>query len=237
MPKCLLRVGNRTLLDRQLESLTSNGVGEIAIVVGYRAEEIVRHVRREHPDIRISFIENSSYADTNNSFSLLLAERWVGKSKFICLNADVLYHPMILPPAIGTAAPISMIVDPEFREETMKVIIRDGRVVEMRKGIPREKFSGTYIGITTFSARICPLLFARISELVAAGGQREFFNTAVQRLANQGIEVSYTLTGGLPWAEIDDPNDYRFALEVVVPQLADTTRKASADHEFRGVAM
>ena len=41
-----------------------------------------------------------------------------------------------------------MIIDPVFREETMKVIVLDNHVVTMRKGIPREEAGGTYINIT-----------------------------------------------------------------------------------------
>jgi len=44
-----------------------------------------------------------------------------------------------------------MIVDRSWRDETMKVIIEGHRVIEMSKNIPREKFSGTYIGVTVFS--------------------------------------------------------------------------------------
>ena len=50
----------------------------------------------------------------------------------MCLNADVLLHPDILVSAIKTGSPASMIVDPEWRDETMKVVIRDGNVVQLR---------------------------------------------------------------------------------------------------------
>jgi hypothetical protein len=48
----------------------------------------------------------------------------------------------------------------------------------------------------------------------------EFFNFAVQELANEGVPVGYTSTVGLPWAEIDDPVDLTFAQHNVFPQLA-----------------
>jgi choline kinase len=112
-----------------------------------------------------------------------------------------------------------MIVDPEWRDETMKVVIQDGRVVRMSKGITRNEFSGTYIGITTVSLRVQHQFFASMRSLIAAGRVNEFFNVAVQDLADQGVMVGSTSTAGLPWAEIDDPADLAFAREHVFPKL------------------
>lgn len=221
-PKCLLRIGDRAILDNQLQTLVDQGVEQIAIVVGYRSQEIVRHVSTHYPNVDVCFIRNPRYLTTNNIYSLLLAKDWIGQSKFACLNADVLYHPRILAPALQTSAQVSMIVDPEFRNETMKVIVRDNRIVEMRKGIPQEYSSGTYIGVTTFADSICKRLFATIDEMVGNGREKEFFNIAVQHLADEGVAVSYTSTNGLPWAEVDDPADYRFAKQIFA-QFAATT--------------
>jgi choline kinase len=138
----------------------------------------------------------------------------------MCLNADVLCDPDILIPAARTTAPISMIVDPAWRDETMKVIIRNGRVSRMSKKIHRSEFSGTYIGITTFSVGVQRDFFRSLDKFIASGRVNEFFNVAVQELADAGVRVGYTSTHGLPWAEIDDPADLAFAREHVFPKLA-----------------
>lgn len=212
-PKCLLRFNGRAILDYQLDSLKAAGVEELAIVLGYKGEEIVEHVARNHFAILndITFLENARYQATNNIYSLWLAREWMSGSKTICLNADVLFHPAIIGPAVSTSADISMIVDNDYRDETMKVIIRDGYVIEMRKGIPREQASGTYIGVTTFGASLIGPLVREMELLLSAQQEREFFNVAVQNLVNKGTKVSYTSTQCLPWAEVDDPGDYEFA--------------------------
>ncbi len=221
LPKCLLHFGDRTILDYQLESLFDAGISEIAIVVGYAQEHIINHVARWHPEKcrRISFIENPRFAFTNNIYSLWLARDWVEMSDFICLNADVLYHPDIILPAVAARADISVIIDEAWRDETMKVIIRDGQVVAMSKAISREQYSGTYANITTFSRRVCQPLFAEIEALIAEGQVNVFFNVAVERLIARGVLVSYTRTEGLPWAEIDDPSDLWFAQTHIYPRL------------------
>jgi choline kinase len=147
----------------------------------------------------------------------------VANDGFICLNADVLCHPGIIAPAAQIRTDISMIIDPAWRDETMKVIIKARRIIRMSKTITRSEFSGTYLGVTTFSDRVVKLLFEEIEKLILQGHVNEFFNVAVQQMISYGIQVDHTLTFGLPWAEIDDPADFRFAEACVYPLLPAST--------------
>jgi choline kinase len=223
-PKCLIRFDRteRTILDQQIDALFSAGVSGIAIVVGYEKEQIIRHVARNHGAHlqRFQFIENPEFAETNNIYSLWTARSWLKGSSFIILNADVVFDERILPPAISSEAPITMIVDPAWRDETMKVVIAGNRVVRMSKQIPRQDFSATYIGITQVAAAAHTLLFDRIEALIRRGQRSVFFNAAVQELSDEGLHVAYSETNGLPWAEIDDPGDLAYARLHVFPILA-----------------
>jgi L-glutamine-phosphate cytidylyltransferase len=221
-PKCLIEVDNATILDHQLEALAMAGINDVAIVVGYEKEQIINHVMRRklsHMQ-RIHFIENPAFAITNNIYSLWLALEWLRRDSFVVLNADVIFDAEVLDLAVRTNAPISMIVDPMWRDETMKVIIQGDRVMQMSKKISREQFNGTYIGITVFSKAIQPRFFEKISKLISAGRVNEFFNIAVQELVDEDVYVGSTSTDGLAWAEIDDPADLSFAQQNVFPQLA-----------------
>ena len=220
-PKCLIDVDNSTILDHQLDALAMVGINDVAIVVGYEKEQIISHINaRKLLTRRIHFIDNPAFAITNNIYSLWLALDWLRGDSFIVLNADVIFDPEILDLAMRPQAPISMIVDPLWRDETMKVIIVDDHVTKMSKKISREEFSGTYIGITVFSKSVQTRFFRKMEDVIAAGRVSEFFNIAVQELANEGVPVGYTNTDGLPWAEIDDPVDLMFAQQSVFPQLA-----------------
>jgi len=221
-PKCLIEVDETTILDHQLEALSMAGIHEVAIVVGYEKEQIVAHVRdkRLSDSQRIHFIENPAFAITNNIYSLWLASDWLHNDSFIVLNADVIFDPDILNSAVQPYAPISMIVDPLWRDETMKVMIENDRVTRMSKKISQEEFSGTYIGITVFSKTIQQRFLSKLNDLVVAERVNDFFNVAVQELADEGIHIGYTSTDGLAWAEIDDPLDLTFAQQTVFPNLA-----------------
>jgi len=221
-PKCLIKVDDETILDHQIDGLSKAGIDEIAIVVGYEKQQIIRHVQKRfgRRTPRIHFIENPAFALTNNIYSLWLAREWLREDGFACLNADVIFDPTILNSALKAGSPVSMIVDPEWRDETMKVIIDHGRIVRMSKQISKSGFSGTYIGITVFDQLINTRFFAKMQDLIDAGRVNEFFNVAVQELVDEGLPVGFTTTGGAPWAEIDDPLDLTFAKQQVFPQLA-----------------
>lgn len=221
-PKCLIEVDDSTILDHQLEALSKVGIDDVAIVVGYKKEQIINHVKARslNRKQRIEFIENPAYALGNNIYSLWLALDWVRGDNFIVLNADVIFDPEILVKATRPYTPISMIVDPFWRDETMKVVIDGDRVVAMSKEIAREEFSGTYIGITVFSKSIQNQFFRAMDKLIGSGRVNDFFNVAVQQLADEGVHVGFTSTEGLAWAEIDDPIDLTFAQQNVFPQLA-----------------
>lgn len=221
-PKCLIEVDQTTILDHQLEALSMAGINEVAIVVGYEKEQIADHVRSQELSYsqRIHFIENPAFVISNNIYSLWLAIDWLRGDSFIVLNADVIFDPAILNSAVQPYAPISMIVDPLWRDETMKVIIEGDRVIRMSKRISQEEFCGTYIGITVFSKSIQNRFFRKLSSLIDADRVNDFFNIAVQELADEGVRVGYTSTDGLSWAEIDDPLDLTFAQQSVFPNLA-----------------
>ena len=222
-PKCLVRFDYTgwTILDQQIDGLFSAGVRDIGIVVGYERDQIIQHVTRNYRRSlhRFRFIENPDFAETNNIYSLWMARNWLKGSSFVVLNADVVFDGSILPSAMSSRAPITMIVDPVWRDETMKVIIAGDRIIRMNKQIPREDFSATYIGITVVDASAHGRLFSRIDDLISSGDDRVFFNAAVQQLADEGLHVGYTETEGLPWAEIDDPGDLAFARLHVFPKL------------------
>jgi choline kinase len=223
-PKCLIGFNDSdwTILDQQIYSLSRVGVREIGVVVGYEKDQIIRHIMKNHWGSlqRFKFIENARFLETNNIYSLWLARDWLKDDSFVALNADVAFDPEILPPAVVSTAPITMIVDPAWRDETMKVVIYDDRILRMSKQITEKEFSATYIGITVFGRRIVDRFFETLDRLIRDGYHTVFFNAGVQQLIDEGVRVEYTLTAGHPWAEIDDPGDLEFARLHVFSKLA-----------------
>src|SRR5207249_8560216 len=67
---------------------------------------------------------------------------------------------------------------------------------------------------------------------VCSSDLNEFFNVAVQELADNGMNVGFTSTAGLSWAEIDDPGDLAFAREHVFPRSEE--RRVGKECRSRG---
>ena len=92
LPKCLLDVGGKTIIFRQINALWSLGIKDIIVVVGYKADLVKEHIAKECPYAQIIFVTNEDYATTNNIHSLALAMPYI-LSQYILLCGDVVFHP------------------------------------------------------------------------------------------------------------------------------------------------
>src|SRR5262245_47042961 len=84
-PKCLLDVGGRTLLSRQLERIAAAGIQRAVIVTGYLADRVEEHLQRHPAQIEVALAPNPEYATTGNCMSVLAARPQVtGRGIVIC---------------------------------------------------------------------------------------------------------------------------------------------------------
>lgn len=215
IPKCLLEVGGRALLDYQLDALAANGVRDILVVTGFGAEQIISCYGS-----RIHTVHNPDFETTNNLHSLWAARREFAGRDFLCLHADVLFHPAMLPPLLVSEADACMLLDRELVEETMKARLEGDRVAEIGKAIPREKQSGTFLGIARFAPAASAILPEVLDALVADPSHRnDYFIACLPALAARGLRVEPVWTQGLPWIEIDFESDFTRARQEVLPRI------------------
>src|SRR5215471_8252668 len=132
-PKCLVEAGGVTLLERQIRALDRAGLDDIVVVVGCQADRV-----REACGDRVTFVENSRFAETNSLYSLWTA-RALLLDGFVVLNCDVLFHPALLSALLATHHEAALLMayrepgQPPFGDEEMKVKVRAGRVVDISK--------------------------------------------------------------------------------------------------------
>src|SRR2546426_3377569 len=88
-PKCLVEIGGRPLIHRQLDALYGAGVDRIIVVAGYQIDR-VRHALP--PDAVV--VPNCLYAETNSLYSFWLARGEVG-DELLVLNGDVLFPSLL----------------------------------------------------------------------------------------------------------------------------------------------
>jgi choline kinase len=220
MPKCLATFDGSTLLDLQMQALRSCGVEDISVVVGFQADRVRRACS---PDVR--FLENPVYAETNSLYSLWLARPLLGNG-FVVLNCDVLFHPAMLTDLLTAQHADALLVaypeqgQPAFTDEEMKVCVRRGRVVDMRKDLPASETDGENVGIVKFSAASAARLITHLDRNVASGTRRDWAPRAFADFAREAPLYAVS-TRGLPWIEIDTPEDYQRARSEVFPAIRD----------------
>lgn len=88
MPKCLVEVGPRRIVDYQLDLLKE--IEDVRIVVGFMEDKVIDHVRNYRDDV--IFVRNPDYRNTSNSYSLHLATRDL-KEPFLAIDGDLLIEP------------------------------------------------------------------------------------------------------------------------------------------------
>lgn len=208
-PKCLLDVGGRSLLEYQLDALAGSGVAEVLIVTGHRADAIHRfaaRAARRYP-FRLTLLHNPLYAETNNLYSAWIAREQVEGLPCFILHADVLFHKAILPGCLASPGDICLVIDREILGETMKVTSQGDRITAVSKSILPGEATGTFIGIARFSGRGSRLFFEEMRGFIQQARTDLYFTAAIEALIARGVPVGYSLTGGLPWMDIDTPEE------------------------------
>ena len=89
MPKPLLKIGNESLIERNINALLAAGFNDIIINISYLGSMIKKHVLEIFPNANISFSEEEIPLGTGGG--VLNAIGLLGKDPFLLINADI-YH-------------------------------------------------------------------------------------------------------------------------------------------------
>ncbi len=154
-PKSLVPVNGKPILLKQIENLKENGVEDITIVSGYKADALEKAVHALYPEIKI--VESVDYATTNNMYSAYLGIRAMfpdGEFKpFYMMNADVFYDASVITALDKDERQNLIVVDMgRYIEESMKVIEKDGRIIAISKQITPEEALGCSIDVYKFGS-------------------------------------------------------------------------------------
>ncbi len=216
-PKCLARVGERTLLDRQIDALRQAGVSGITVVAGFGIEQVQRACPRQ-----VDIVQNSRYASTNSLYSLWLA-RDLLLDGFLVLNCDVLFHPQMLDDLLTTRCDDALLVSSRrdgmpYGDEEMKVRVRRGLVTAIAKTLADDDSDAENVGIARFGPAGALALVEQMNRIVAAGEVREWLPRAFADLC-AARPLHAVDSRGFPWIEIDFPEDYWRACSDVLPAI------------------
>jgi choline kinase len=208
LPKCLIPIGGASVLEHMVQRIEWCGMKDVILVTGFEADSIRNYVNhRGTGDLRVRFVVNERFADTNNLYSLWLALRDNIGSVTI-FNADDYFNEHILEALKNISADSAAVVDftIPLPSDAMRTRVDGSRVTFLGKTLSEKFASGNAIGMYRFSARTANMLRNEIGRLVSNGRVNDFYVTAISELASL-VPIHAVSTNGLTWGEIDDRAD------------------------------
>lgn len=212
LPKALLRVGARTLLERTIRNVLATGIRSIGIVTGFEERKLRAAVSRLFPRLSVTYIHNPRYQTTNNAASLFLAREFAEGGSFLLLDSDLLFGPDLLAVVMNAERRpnrLAVRVTGQHDEEEIRVRInRWDHVEEIGKNVPLRDTYGESIGVAVFSAEAAQTVFGTLQRRMERGtGETEFYEAAFQEAIEGGLRLWAVDVSRFPAIEIDTPDD------------------------------
>ncbi len=226
LPKCLLRFGGMSLLERHLHLLRSVNVDEIVLGLGFRHELVEDELDRLNWKPRPEIVLNQRF-DLGSVLTVhTVADAMTRGGEVLLMDGDVLYDARIMNALVAGRRPVNrVLIDREFEagEEPVKLCIRDGVPIELRKRLEvdlRYDTIGESVGFFRFDQAGAARLAALVAGYVARDSLEMPHEEAVRDLLRERSQIfEVTDVTGAPWIEIDFVADVARATTEVVPQL------------------
>lgn len=220
-PKCLLKIGERTLLGRTVDAMRQAGISEFVVVTGYREEMIRQFFASNLPNVQVTFLDNNDYAHNNNIYSLWMAGKVVRGRDFLLMDSDILCDPAAV--ARIAAEPVSALAvnRHELGEEEMKVVVdADMHITEISKTCDPQIAMGESVGIERITASYSEALYRELDQMVLQEQLVDiFYERAFERLILQGHTFRVVDTTSYFSYELDTPEDFHRAQELMPREL------------------
>ena len=222
-PKCLLKVGERTLLERTIDAMRQAGIQEFLVVTGYRGEMIRSFLEGYAKTCKVSFtfLDNTDYEHNNNIYSLWMACQKVRGSEFLLMDSDILCDPAAVVRIAQEQTSALAVNRHELGEEEMKVVVdADSRITEISKTCRPEDAMGESVVIEKITADYCEALARELDQMILQEGLIDiFYERAFERLIPQGHTFKVVDTTHYFSYELDTPEDFQRAQELMPKEL------------------
>ncbi len=219
IPKCLIKIGKKTLLERHLETISLLGIKDVVFVVGHLKEKIKEIVEKNNNGLNITYIENEQY--TKGSILSLWYARDELNDDVLIMDADVLYHDKLLIKLAESENRNCFLLDKssEYAGEEMMLFVKDTKVIGISKVYSYDcDFKGEGVGFFKLSSNDCHKLKNILEEFKQAGKVDVEYEDSLHELLSQ-CSVGFESVDNLPWIEIDFEEDIERAGRDILPRL------------------
>jgi len=218
IPKCLLKVGDKSILERTIDNLVKNKISEIIVVTGFLREMIEDFLTQKYPKLKFTFIFNEKYDSTNNIYSLWLAKSEMLGYEMLLMDSDIIFDSRIIGQLISSEYENNLALrsSENLSEEEIKCLLNnDGSIKEIGKLINPEEAVGESIGIEKFSKELVLRLYTILDRKILDEKEVNiFYEAAFQDTMNSGAKIFPVDVKEYKCMEIDTIEDFEIAAQV-----------------------
>jgi choline kinase len=220
-PKCLLKVGNESILELAINNIIANDFNDVIIVTGYLEEKIKNFVSTKYPGLGVTYIYNEVFASTNNIYSLWLTKESVLGDELLLMDCDIIFDKEIITKLLASEYENCLALKRHnVQDEEIKVKVgENGRVLEIGKEVKLQDATGESIGIEKFGIETLKQLFTILErKIVIEKSVNQFYEAAFQELADKGGNIYTVDTTDYICMEIDTAADLESARLILLKQ-------------------
>jgi choline kinase len=223
VPKCLLNIGGKTILQRMIDNLLSYDLNDFIIVTGYLQDQIKKFIANYYPKLNVTYIYNDKYDTTNNIYSLWITKDHVKNDEMLLMDSDILFDKKILGLLLNSQYSncLALRSDHKLSDEEIKVRLNsDGTIAEISKKVDLRYAVGESIGIEKFDAEFTNKLFKILDRKILDENKVNiFYEAAFQYAINDGNKIYAVDIGSLKCIELDFAEDIEKANKEVIQYL------------------
>lgn len=212
VPKCMVPVNGVRIIDKQINNLLINGVNDIYVVDGYKAEVLASHLKDAYPQVHI--VSNPRYAETNNMYSLFLTAQYVKGQEFLLMNSDVYYDASVIEGILTGDNQSKIACDCSgYLEESMKITLDGNKVNHISKKITEDEYYAVSIDVYRISQKDSIILFDEIENtILGRKDENSWTEVALDNIFKDTYFRPYEISGR--WYEVDNHYDLKKAQEL-----------------------
>ncbi|MEM6626821.1 MAG: phosphocholine cytidylyltransferase family protein [Pseudomonadota bacterium] len=211
LPKCLLPIGDTTVLSLQLETLERAGVDEAIVITGFMAASVEAELAGRSGPMRVQTLFNPFFQVADNLASCWMARDFMD-ADFLLINGDTLIEPALATRVIQSPAnDIQVTIDkkPEYDSDDMKVSMSGAALTAIGKTLSADETHGESIGFLRFMQNGPRLFREKLQQMMRTGdGVQAWFLSAIDALAKTDTLIATYSIEGMTWAELDTMEDY-----------------------------
>jgi choline kinase len=228
-PKCLLRFDGRSLLERHIDILKFYKISKLTLIIGYRSEDIITELAKIDKTGFVQTVINPKYQEGTIASLSCATDVMRSGVEILFMDADVLYHPDLIERLALSGQTSHIPFDTEFEpgDEPVMLCLNQGKIIEFRKNtsIMCDNI-GEWPGFVKWSPHAAQQIANIVERRIMQGFLAQPCEAAFREyMLSSGPENIYcdNITG-LPWIEIDFPEDIERARNLILPAIESYTR-------------